>query len=205
MAARPPAALLAAAALLLGAALCGCSTPARGQAGAQPATRQAPASSAAADSFRSVRSYRTVPQPVRVRIPRAGVDSVLVRVGRAADGTMALPRPAGHAGWYAEGPRPGQPGPAVIIGHVVLGRRPSVFFRLHELRAGDLVYVERADRSTARFRVTRLTRVPKTRFPTELVFAPTLEPSLRLVTCGGSVDFATGSHRDNVIVYAVPT
>jgi sortase (surface protein transpeptidase) len=204
MAARSPAALLLAAALLLGAALCGCSTPAGGRAGAQPATRQAPASSAAADSFRSARSYQSVPQPVRVRIPKAGVDSVLVRVGRAADGAMALPSPPGHAGWYAEGPRPGQPGPAVIIGHVKLRGSPSVFFRLHELQAGDLVYVERADRSTARFRVTRLTRVPKSRFPTELVFAPTLEPSLRLVTCGGSVDLATGSHRDNVIVFAVP-
>ncbi len=205
MAARPAGALLAAAALLLGAALCGCSTPARGQAGAQPATRQTPASSAAADSFRSVRSYRTVPQPARVRIPKAGVDSVLERLGRAGDGTMALPSRPSYAGWYAEGPRPGQPGPAVIIGHVEWDRSPAVFFRLHELQAGDLVYVERADRSTARFRVTSLTRVPKSRFPTELVFAPTLEPSLRLVTCGGSFDRAARSHRDNVIVVAVPT
>jgi len=203
MAARTPATLLAGAALLLGVGLCGCSTPARGQSAARPAAGPAP--SAAADSFRSSRTYRAVPLPVRVRIPMAGVDSVLERLSRAADGTMALPSRADRAGWYAEGPRPGQPGPAVVIGHVDWDHSPAVFFHLQELRPGDLVYVDRADRSAARFRVTGLARVPKSRFPTDLVFAPTLEPSLRLVTCGGSFDHAAGSYRDNVIVFAVPT
>jgi LPXTG-site transpeptidase (sortase) family protein len=145
-----------------------------------------------------------VPPPVRVRIPAAGVDAVVERLGRAADGTMALPRRPENAGWYAEGPRPGQPGPAVVIGHVDWDG-PAVFFRLDELRAGDAVYVDRADDSTARFRVTRTVQVPKSRFPTGQVFAPTLQSSLRLVTCGGSFDRATGNYRDNVIVYAVPS
>jgi sortase (surface protein transpeptidase) len=202
MAARTPAALLAGAALLLG--LGGCSSPARGQAGPGPAARPAPAASAAADAFQSSRTYRKVPLPVRLRIPKAGVDSVLEHLGRAANGTMALPLRAERAGWYAEGPRPGQPGPAVIIGHVDWDHGPAVFFHLDELDPGDLVYVDRADGSTARFRVTRLSQVPKRRFPTDLVFAPTLQRSLRLVTCGGSFDHAAGSYRDNVIVYAVP-
>ena len=46
--------------------------------------------------------------------------------------------------------------------------------------------------------------VAKTAFPTDLVYAPTLEPSLRLVTCGGVFDQAKGSYLDNVIVYADP-
>ena len=64
--------------------------------------------------------------------------------------------------------------------------------------------MDRADGSTVGFRVSRMQRVPKAAFPTELVYGPTLEPSLRLVTCGGSFDHATGSYRDNVIVYADP-
>jgi hypothetical protein len=36
------------------------------------------------------------------------------------------------------------------------------------------------------------------------VYAPTLEPALRLVTCGGGFDRARGSYRDNVIAYAEP-
>jgi len=202
MAARTRATLLAGAALLLGVGLCGCSTPARGQSAARPAAGPAP--SAVADSFRSSRTHHTVPLPVRVRVPAAGVDTVLERLGRAADGTMALPSRPGRAGWYAEGPRPGQPGPAVIIGHVDWDHSPAVFFHLDELRPGAAVYVERADGSTARFRVTHLSRVPKSRFPTDLVYGPTLDPSLRLVTCGGSFDRATRNYRDNVIVFAVP-
>jgi hypothetical protein len=30
-------------------------------------------------------------------------------------------------------------------------------------------------------------------------------PLLRLITCGGSFDHATGHYRDNLIVYASPT
>jgi hypothetical protein len=67
-----------------------------------------------------------------------------------------------------------------------------------------MVYVDRADGSTARFRVTSKIRVPKSRFPTDLVFAPTLDPSLRLVTCGGRYDSAHRNYLDNVIVFAVP-
>jgi hypothetical protein len=145
-----------------------------------------------------------VPLPVRLRVPAVSLDTVLERLGRAADRSMALPSRPNRAGWFAGGARPGQPGPAVIVGHVDWAHSPAVFFRLAELRPGDPVYVDRADGSTAAFRVTRLTQVPKSRFPTDLVFAPTLEPSLRLVTCGGSFDPASSNYLDNVIAFAVP-
>jgi hypothetical protein len=64
--------------------------------------------------------------------------------------------------------------------------------------------VDRADGSTARFRVAWLQQVPKTDFPTDQVYAPDLAPSLRLITCGGSYDPGARSYRDNVIVYATP-
>ena len=50
--------------------------------------------------------------------------------------------------------------------------------------------------------MTTVSHVAKARFPTDLVNAPTLQRSLRLVTCGGSFDRARHSHRDNVIVFA---
>ena len=52
------------------------------------------------------------------------------------------------------------------------------------------------------FRITRLSRVPKVLFPTDLVYAPSLDPTLRLVTCGGSFDRTRRSYRDNVIAFA---
>jgi hypothetical protein len=153
-------------------------------------------------TYRSARDYAAVAVPVRLRIPSIGVRTSLERLGRAADGTVQVPRRWERAGWYTGGFRPGQPGPAVVLGHVDSKTGPAVFFRLRALRPGALVLVDRADSTTVRFRVTRVEQYRKTRFPSDLVYFPTLEPSLRLVTCGGSFDTASGHYRDNVIALA---
>ena len=155
-------------------------------------------------SFRSVRSYAQVADPVRVRIPTIGVSSSLVRLGRAPDQTIEVPSDYQTAGWFVEGPRPGEPGPAVILGHVDSKAGSGVFFELRRLIPGAEVLVDRVDGSTVGFRVRSTLRVPKTAFPTDLVYAPTLEPALRLVTCGGGFDREKGSYLDNVIVDADP-
>lgn len=196
-------ALVAAAVLLAGLGGCA-STPAAGSPGPSPAPTRSPIKDPAAEHYRSARTYDVVALPVRLRIPAAGVDTPLEKLGRMADGTIALPTRPELAGWFAGGPRPGQPGPAVIIGHVDWNHSAAVFFRLVELGPGDAVYVDRADGSTQRFRVVQRQQVPKIDFPTDQVYAPDLAPSLRLITCGGSFDHRAHSYRDNVIVYAAP-
>jgi sortase (surface protein transpeptidase) len=189
------------------ALLAGCSEA--GARRAEPsatATSRAPVQAAggvdAAKGFRSERGYRATPVPLRVDIPRIGVSSSLIRLGRAADGTIEVPKPFGVAGWYASGTRPGDPGSAVILGHVDSKRGPAVFFRLRELRKGDEIAVGRADGSTVRFAVERVAQYDKQRFPTDEVYYPTLTPALRLVTCGGEFDATARHYRSNVIVFA---
>jgi hypothetical protein len=92
----------------------------------------------------------------------------------------------------------------VILGHVDSKSGPGIFLDLSRVPPGAAVHVDRADRTTVTFRVTEVSRVAKSRFPTDLVYAPTLEPTLRLVTCGGSFDETQRSYRDNVIVFAMP-
>ena len=118
---------------------------------------------------------------------------------------MEVPEDYSVAGWYTGGPRPGDRGPAVIAGHVDSKRGPAVFYRLGELRKGDLIVVRYPGRAEARFRVERTERHPKRAFPTARVYGDTAGPALRLVTCGGSFDRASGHYRDNVIVFAVAT
>ena len=154
--------------------------------------------------FRSVRTYQEVAPPVRLRIPALRIDTPLQQLGRAPDRTVEVPADFGVAGWFAGGPRPGQAGPAVILGHVDSRRGPGVFFPLAGVTPGTDVHVDRADGSTVTFRVTGVLTVAKDGFPTEQVYAPTLQSSLRLVTCGGPFDHAAGSYRDNVIVSADP-
>jgi hypothetical protein len=200
--------LVLAAVLVLAA---GCDGPREPSAGATGTVPPAPgkagtaAGLAAVRGFESVRGYRATPDPVRLRIPAIGVDTGLQGLGRDQDGTVEVPKGPHKwdmAGWYAGGTRPGDPGSAVMLGHVDSTAGPAVFYRLRELRPGDRVEVVRADGSRARFAVERVARYPKSRFPTDDVYYPTLTPRLRLVTCGGSFDPAAHSYRSNVIVFA---
>jgi sortase (surface protein transpeptidase) len=190
------------------ALLAGCSQAGTRRAEPAPAATtstsdQAGGGAQAARGFRSVRGYRATPEPVRVEIPRIGVSSSLIRLGRAPDGTVEVPKAFGVAGWYAPGTRPGDPGSAVILGHVdSRASGPAVFYRLRELRRGDEIRVKRADGSWLRFVVERTEQFDKQRFPTDEVYYPTLTAGLRLVTCGGLFDPSTGHYRSNIIVFA---
>ncbi|HET9559516.1 MAG TPA: class F sortase [Actinomycetota bacterium] len=140
--------------------------------------------------------------PVRLAIPAIGVATPLVRLGLEADGGMQVPADFGRAGWFTEGPAPGQVGPSVIAGHVDSRTGPAVFYRLRELRPGQAILVERADGSRLRFVVEQARSYPKEGFPTAAVFGPVPEAALRLITCTGDFDRARGSYRDNLVVFA---
>ena len=142
--------------------------------------------------------------PVRLEIPSIGVSTDLVALGLNPDGTMQVPTKWEEAGWYARGPRPGEDGPAVIAGHVDSTSGPAVFFRLHDLRAGDEVLVTRADHSVVRFVIDRLQQFPKASFPTAAVFGATPGPTLRLITCTGAFDETARSYLDNLVAFASP-
>ena len=140
--------------------------------------------------------------PVALSIPAIGVRTGLVRLGLDPGGSLEVPGDFGQAGWYTGGPAPGEQGPAVIAGHVDSRSGPAVFFRLRELKAGDVVRVRRADGVTLHFTVERARQYPKAAFPRDTVFGTLSEQALRLVTCGGSFDRQCRSYRDNLVVDA---
>jgi sortase (surface protein transpeptidase) len=118
---------------------------------------------------------------------------------------MAVPRNVRDVAWYEFGPRPGEPGSAVLAAHVDLaGRGPGTFFRLRELDPGDTVEVDFADGSSRLFRVQARTVYSKADLPLDTIFAEGGASVLTLVTCGGGFDRSTGSYDSNVVVYAVP-
>ncbi|RIV36577.1 class F sortase [Micromonospora radicis] len=143
--------------------------------------------------------------PTAISIPRIGVDAQIMPLGTNPDGTVQVPPldQALLAGWYEPGPSPGEVGNAVIVGHVdsaAIG--PAVFFSLGALQPGDVITVSRADGQPANFQVDSVASYPKDAFPTEQVYGPSDRPGLRVVTCGGQFDEATGDYPDNVIVFA---
>jgi LPXTG-site transpeptidase (sortase) family protein len=143
--------------------------------------------------------------PVSIRIPVINVSAPVERVGKNADGTVQVPPLDNHnlTGWYDYGPTPGQLGSSVILGHVDSYAGISVFYHLKDLRPGNKIYVTLADGTVATFAVDGVQKVAKTDFPTASVYDAHLSyPTLRLITCGGYFDQATGAYLDNIIVYA---
>jgi len=140
-------------------------------------------------------------EPDRVVIPAIDVDAPVVNHELDDDGELDVPG-WDDAGWWRDGTRPGDPGPAVIVGHVDSRTGPAVFYRLEQLDPDDVVEVTLDGGGTARFAVQRTERFAKDEFPTLDVYGHTPGPELRLVTCGGEFDDDTGHYRDNLVVFA---
>ncbi|WP_027660946.1 class F sortase [Salinispora fenicalii] len=145
--------------------------------------------------------------PVRLAVPAIGVAAPIAPVGQARDGSIAVPplERAHETGWYDRGPVPGDPGPAVIVGHVDTRAGPSVFVDLHRLRPGDPIEVTRADGSVVGFRVDSVERFPKDQLPAERVYGDSGPAGLRLITCGGAWVGGRTGYADNVIAFATMT
>jgi hypothetical protein len=153
-----------------------------------------------ADAVPSVRAGSRPAPPFWISIPHAGIESPVDGLGTTRKG-LAVPA-LGRAGWWNGGPRPGEAGRAVIVGHLDSRGGPDVFARVPKLAHGDAIVVRDRAGESHRYAVVGVARVRKSRFPTGDVYGPTARPVLVLVTCGGPWDSARGHYRDNVLVYA---
>ncbi len=138
--------------------------------------------------------------PSRLDIPSLGIKAPLMKLG-VTDGEIEVPpfdKPD-TAGWLKESAVPGDPGSAVILGHVDTKTDPAVFYKLKQMREGQVIKVARSDGKVAQYRVDSIEQVSKDHFPADKVY---LQDGLRLITCGGNFDWNKHEYRDNVIVYA---
>jgi hypothetical protein len=142
--------------------------------------------------------------PERLTIPSIKVEAPIMRVGRAADGTVAVPPLKRHneAGWFDQGPTPGQFGPALIVGHADTRTGPAIFKDLDRMKPGAKIEVLRRDNTVAVFKVNSVEHYGKGNLPIQRVYGDYSRPSLRLVTCGGAWIGGKQGYADNIIVFA---
>ena len=144
--------------------------------------------------------------PIRLQIPAIGVSTKIVDEGLAAGGALQVPplTEAGvhEAGWYDLGPTPGQVGSAIIVGHVDSYQAAGVFYDLGLLAPGNAVEVTLANGERVHFTVTSVHEYSKAHFPAREVYGAEPYPALRLITCGGAFDAATGHYLSNIVAYA---
>ena len=175
-----------------------------------PAPRASPGGQTAVRTVRVAGNrYQVTPMarsvPVSVYIPHIKVRAEIISLGLTSSGAVGVPslNTPFLTSWYNRGPTPGSAGAAVIFGHVdsaAVG--PAVFYRIGDLLPGDLVYVTLKDGHTALFRVYSAALYSKAEFPDNTIYGYTSWPSLRLVTCGGQFDNATGHYLANTVVFA---
>ena len=164
----------------------------------RPATRPATLT----DHLAAQQEYRAA-TPVRVLVQAVGIDSPVDAVGVAGEGQMEIPEEASRAGWYRFGPAPGQPGSAVLAGHVddYLGR-PGSLAALHEVEPGDEVVVVHEDGTRTSYLVRSRESVTKAELAVDRLFDREGEPRLVLVTCTGEWSEADGHYEENLVVTA---
>ncbi|MHA6764031.1 class F sortase [Streptacidiphilus sp. PAMC 29251] len=181
------------------------SSVAPGRTGTAAATASRPAALASGASPGEPAQASTGLTPVRLLIPRLGVDAAVEAVGVAADGTAAIPENPHQVGWYRYGPRPGdRSGSAVIVGHVDFATgRLGVLAALGSLREGDRILVQDARGRQRTFVVRARTSVPKPQLAASGAFRRDGDPVLTLITCTGPYVKDRGGYQDNLVVTAV--
>ncbi len=145
------------------------------------------------------------PAPVRLSVPRLGVDAAVDAVGVEPDGQMTVPAEVHRVGWYRFGPVPGGAGSSVLAGHVDSRTQGlGAMAQLRDAVPGDDILVTDAAGVASRWRVVSREVISKQVLPLDRLFAREGPPRLTLITCGGPFLPEFRSYRDNVVVVAEP-
>jgi len=150
----------------------------------------------------SVEPTATVdPTPARLVIPSIGVDARVEARGLDSNRDLATATDFRNVAWYDLGPRPGDPGNAILNGHVNWWTGDAVFTRLDQLRTGDVIRVMRADHVAVTFKVTGK-QVVDAGSRIASLFAPSSRSTLTLITCTGAWNPLTQSDTRRLLVSA---
>ena len=165
----------------------------------------------------SQRPQPTVPhfsQPTHISIPSLGLNAAILSVGADRYGAMEAPG-AGHPAsdpiwastyWWKFGAKPGQPGNAVLAGHVDRndGSR-AAFWNLGQMRPGDQIIITEQDGQTFTFQVTQVQAFPNPDGGPDdpviqRVFGPANTANLNLITCYG--DWIGTEFNERLVVFS---
>lgn len=141
--------------------------------------------------------------PIRIIIPKIGVNAVLEYVGLTPEGEMEEPTKADNAAWLNRHPLPGEVGTSVIAGHFGFAdNKPAVFDNLHKLRKGDKLYVIDSKDTVAVFVVQGQRTYMPEQDATEVFDSNDRKSHLNLITCKGAWDESRQRYDNRLVVFA---
>ena len=141
--------------------------------------------------------------PDHLIIPSIKVNALIQYVGTDAAGRMGLPTNFTDVAWYKYGPKPGDPGSAVIAGHLdTVVSNIAVFMDLAKLKPGDDVYIQDKNGQKIHFKVTDKELYDDAKAPVAKIFDQTgTTARLNLITCDGVWNEAARNYSQRLIIY----
>jgi len=89
----------------------------------------------------------------------------------------------------------------VLAGHYDSETSPAIFFRLHELREGDMIIITDRGGREERFRVASKAEYSSADVPLDKIFGKNNERRLNLITCGGEFNESLPGYSHRTVVY----
>ena len=140
--------------------------------------------------------------PIRLRIPKIGVDAAFEYVGLTPDGAVGVPSGPASVAWFNLGPRPGEKGSAVIDGHYGWKNGiPAAFDNLYKLQKGDELYIEDEKGAVTTFVVRELRTYGENEDASGVFGSSDGKAHLNLITCEGVWSAAKKSYSDRLVVF----
>ena len=141
--------------------------------------------------------------PIRIQIPKIGMNASVEQVGIEVDGAMSVPKSWWTVGWYNLGYKVGDLGSAVMSGHYDTNTgAPAVFYKVGSLVPGDTITVTNTDGAVLKFRVIRKETYPYDQMPLQSIFGTGGRTQLNLITCAGTWNRATRNYSHRTVVYS---
>jgi LPXTG-site transpeptidase (sortase) family protein len=151
------------------------------------------------------------PKPIRISIPRIGVNAPVIAMGLDSGNNPEVPDSGSDVAWYTFSAPPGSGSNAVFSGHVdwYYWGMPGegVFYHLRELEIGDEISLELEDHTQLRYVVSGNVAVAYDDPNVVKVMGSTSKDVITLITCGGTWlrDYSNpigGNYSHRVIVRA---
>jgi sortase (surface protein transpeptidase) len=133
-------------------------------------------------------------------VPAAQVNAPVESVGLDPQGVIGVPSQPMDAAWYNGSPSPGEPGNAIVDGHLDWWTGPGVFGHLSQVQTGDQIDFVQADRSVVTFVVTgEQVYGANAQIPASMM-VKSGPATVSLITCTGSWDAGQSEYLQRLVV-----
>ncbi len=141
-------------------------------------------------------------KPVKISIPAIHVSTSVEARGLNSRKVMLPPTSAKNVVWYNGGVAPGQPGSAIMYGHLTdIHFKPAIFSNLRKVKVKDEVIVSAADGKKYTYAVIKIDTFRSDSITSTQLTPPTKFSHLTLYTCAGHWVPKLGKYSQYLVVY----